>query len=882
MRWLTRLGRALSGRVDDHAVRDELQQHVELETQDLIGRGVAPAEARRRALLALGGVDKFREEARDVRGLRWLDHFRRDVCHSIRALRRTPGFTLVVVVVLSIGIGVNATAFSVANAWFLRPLPVADPDTLVRVYSNRFSNTPIDTFEELRARTSTLDSLIGFTFTSLGLRLDRDVEHVFGEIVSGDYFSVLGIRPAAGRLLVTDDDRSGAPPVVVLSYAFWQRRFGGAPSAIGRTLSLNDRPFTIVGVAPDTFPGVSAPLRGELWVPLAADAVLRPAVDAGQRRGSLYMMGRLARGATRDAVQAELDAIGRERRARGGNSNDRAPAVTVYPATMLHPEAAQPAIVAASVLMAVVTVLLLIVCVNVANLVLARAAHRDTEIAMRQALGAGRLRIVSGMLAESLVLAGLGAVGGVALAWGTTRLIVSVPLPASVPLALDLPIDIRVLAFGAALAVLTTVVVALTPALTASRMNLTDVLSGVRGYGRRHARARSLLLVAQVAMSVLLLVTAGLFIRSLHYAETLDLGFDGQHVLTASMDLETRGYTEASGIEFVRALTVDLESSAGILAAHAVETIPVTLSNSSAYLLREDEASPGPGTPPATPMVYTNAVSPGHFATLQIPLLSGRDFSNDDSPDAPRVVIVNEAMARAFWPDRNPIGQRLRFMGTDADPSQMMTVIGVARDSTYVAVGEAPRPFMYRPFAQAYQPRPSLMVRTTGVPEAAVATVREAVRRLDPGLAVFNVATLPEANAITLLPARIAGRLLAVLGLFALVLAALGIYGVLSFLVRARTREIGLRVAVGATPGHVARLVVSQALSWALVGAGVGLVLAIGLTHLLSGLLYGINPLDPLTLGGVALLLSLVAGVAAGLPAWRASRLDPLVALRQA
>jgi predicted permease len=803
----------------------------------------------------------------------------RDLRHGVRALTRAPGFTIMAVAVLALGIGGNATIFSVTNALFLRPLPVASPGTLVRVYSNRYSNTAYRTFLELRDRNSTLTGLIAFQLHSFGLRVDRDVEQTFGEIVSGEYFPLLGIRPARGRLLAPSDDTPGAPPVAVLSHAFWMRRFGGSPDVIGRTIGLNGQPFTIVGIAEQSFTGVMTPLRGELWVPLATDAVLRPALDPAIRLDttSLHLIGRLRPGVDRARAQADLDAIGRQLREAAGETV-RERAVTVYGSTMLHPEISGPITAFVAILMAVVGLVLLIVCVNVANLVLARAAGRTTELAIRQSLGAGRGRLVRQMLTENLLLAGAGAAGGVAIAVWCTRLATKMRIPAPVPLVLDLAVDVRVLAFTTLVAVGATLAFGLIPALSASRVDLVSTLKNIAGEGPRHRRLRSAFLVAQVSMSVLLLIVAGLFIRSFRAAQSIDVGFDTTNVLTASIDLETRGYSEQRGNELLGRIVERLEATPGVIAANAVDIVPVTLSNTTNYLLRDGDPEPAPNQPPSTPMIYQNAVGPGHFRTLRIPLVAGRDFTHQDRADGPRVAIVNETLAKRFWPGKEAVGQHLRPIGGSARDT--VEVIGVARDSKYVTLGEGPRPFLYRPLTQSYTPRITLIVRSAGGPASALSPIKDAVRAFDSDLPVFNVSPLAEATAISLLPVRLAGGLLSAVGAFALGLAALGIYGVLSFLVRARTREIGIRVAIGAAPRSVTMLVVRQALTWTVAGALIGIGLAFALTGMLSSFLYGISPVDPLTFAGVTLLLAAVACVASFAPAMQASRVDPLVALR--
>jgi putative ABC transport system permease protein len=530
--------------------------------------------------------------------------------------------------------------------------------------------------------------------------------------------------------------------------------------------------------------------------------------------------------------------------------------------------------------MTVVALVLLVVCVNVANLVLARAVERHAELAVRQSLGAGRGRLIRQLLTENLLLSLSGAIGGLAIAYWCGRMVMAAHIPAPVPLLVDLSLDTRVLAFTTIVAVLATLAFGILPALTASRIDLVSALKGMTGDGRRHSRLRSAFLVAQVSMSVLLLIVAGLFIRGFRNAQSLDLGFDVNGVMTASLDLETRGYSEARGRDFIRSLTDRLGRDPGVVSANIVDIVPVTLSNTTGYLLRTTDPEPVPNQPPATPQIYINAVGTGHFRTLKIPLLDGRDFTNLDTDSSPHVAIVNETLAQRFWPGQRAVGQRLRPVGSNGDPHEAIEVIGIVKTSKYISVGEEARPFLYRPLSQAYTPRITMLVRSAGSPAATLSIAKEAVRELDSGLAVFNAATLAEATAISLLPARVAGALLGALGVLALVLAALGTYGVLSFLVRARTREIGIRVAIGAGPATVALLIARQAMTWTIVGALIGVGLALGLTRFIQSFLYGISPTDAMTFTVVTCLLAAVAAIAAVFPAWRASRIDPLVALR--
>ena len=692
---------------------------------------------------------------------------------------------------------------------------------------------------------------------------------------------MLGVTAARGRLFGPDDDRSDAPPVAMLSHSFWTRRFGASSDAIGRTIAVNDATFTVVGVVSADFTGLMSPLRGDFWLPVSADALLRPALEPAARMDSLtmHLVGRLKPGVDRVTAQADLDTIGRQLRAAAGHGSERGQAVTVYAGTTLHPEIAPPVAVFTGILMAAVALVLLIVCVNVANLVLARAAGRTTELAIRQSLGAARGRLIRQLLTENLLLSSAGAALGLAVAFWLTRLATSMRLSAPFPIALDLPVDIRVLAFTAIVAIAATLAFGVVPALAVSRVDLVSVLKGTQD-GRRHGWLRSTFLVAQVSMSVLLLITAGLFIRDFRNGRSLELGFEAAHVQTASINLETRGYTDVRGRALVRELVERLEVAPGVVSANVLDIVPLTLSNRVGIVLRDGDAEPVPGREPVVPMVYMNTVGPGHFKTLEIALVAGRDFTYHDDRASTPVAIVNETLARRFWPGRDAVGQHLHLRPMGGGLNATMEVVGVVRDSKYVSANEEPRPFMYRPFAQDYTPHVTLLVRAAGLPASTLPTITGVVRGLDPGLAVFNTSSLTDVTALSLLPTRIAGDLLGALGLLALVLAALGIYAALSVVVQSRTREIGVRVAIGATPQSVASMVVRQAMTWTAAGMALGLVLAMGVTRFLAAFLFGISPTDPWVFGGVLLLLSLVAFTAALEPALRASRLDPIAALR--
>jgi predicted permease len=809
--------------------------------------------------------------------------FLADVRYGGRVLLRSPGFSFVAVAALAIGIGANLTIFGFAKELLLSPpAGIADPDRVVRAFTNRFSNTRFADYETYRDRNHTFVALAAFRAESLSLRQESAPEQIFGLGVSGNYFSALGVPAAIGRPILPADDRPEAPGVALLSDRFWRLRWASNPSVVGRSIVLNGRPTTIVGVAPSRFTGTMAPFIPDVFVP-----VTRPRQQADV--ASVQMIGRLRPGAAIGEAQADLmtlaASIDRDPRA------DRTrPILTLYPTRALVPEIAMPAGIFAGVLLAVVGLVLLLACVNIANLLLSRSVARTREIGIRAALGASRGRLVRQLLTESLLLSSAGGGAAAALAIAIARPIAAAAggLPAPAPIGLGFVVDWRLAAAAISLSMLTTVAFGLMPALQSSRHDVLPALKdGAATAGPKQSRLRGLFLTTQVAMSTLLLVVAALFVRGLFSAHALDRGLVTDRVLAASIDLESAGYTPGRGAVLYDRLRERLNQSVGIAAANIVDIVPLTLSNRANQMVGEGKPATGD-----TPLVYSNRVSPGHFRTLGIPLLAGRDFDARDRADAAAVAIVNETLARRFWPGANPIGKRLRMRadaaarGTspadgDGGAGPWFEVVGLARDSKYVTVGEDAKPFMYRPMSQEYTPAGVILVKGRGDEADALRAVRSAAAALDPNLAVFSVMTLDAATSISLLPVKIAATVAGTLGMLALALGAIGLYGVMSYLVRQRTREIGIRMALGAQRGAVVDLVTRHGMRWTVIGLAVGLAASFAVAKLIAGFLYGVGPADPTAFVGIALLLIGTAYVACYIPARRASRIDPLVALRE-
>ena len=812
-----------------------------------------------------------------------MSTFLADVRYGCRVLLRSPGFSFVAVAALAIGIGANLTIFGFAKDLLLSPpAGVADADRVVRAFTNRFSNTGYVDYEAYRDRNHTFVALAAFRAESLSLRLEGAPEQIFGLAVSGNYFNALGVPAAIGRSILQADDRPDAPGVVMISDRFWRLRWASNPGVLGQTITLNGRPTTVIGVAPRAFIGTMAPFMPDVFVP-----VTQP--RHGAPTASVQMIGRLRPGTTIGEAQADLTTLAASFD-RAPTADRRRPMLTLYAARTLVPEIAMPAAIFAGVLLAVVGLVLLLACVNIANLLLSRSVARTREIGIRAALGASRGRLVQQLLTESLLLAAAGGVAAAVLAVVAARPIAAAAgaLPSPAPIGLGFVVDWQLIAAAVGLSVLTTVVFGLMPALQSSRHDLLPALKdGAGTAGPKQSRLRGVFLTTQVAMSTLLLVLAALFVRGLVSAQILDRGLVSDGVLAASIDLESAGYAADRGALVYEQLLERLERTPGIAAANIVDIVPLTLSN------RADEmVSDGQRGAADAPLVYRNRVTPGHFRTLGIPLVLGRDFDARDRAQSAAVAIVNEALARRFWPGENPVGKRLQVRPDREPPgappresegrsNPWFEVVGVARDSKYVTIGEDPKLFIYRPMAQEYTPTGVLLVKSRGNAGDVLPLVRAAVAAIDPNLPLFSVMSLDSLTSISLLPVKIAATVAGTLGILALLLGAIGLYGVMSYLVRQRTREIGIRMALGAQRGAVVDLVTRHGMRWTGIGLAIGLTISLAVAKLIAGFLYGVGAADPIAFIGIAVLLIATAYVACYIPARRASQIDPLAALRE-
>jgi putative ABC transport system permease protein len=817
-----------------------------------------------------------------------MDTLRQDLRQAVRLLVKHPGFTLVAVMSLALGIGANTAIFSLVNALLLRPMPVARPSEIVSVFTSDFSGplygaSSYPDYLDFR-RVDALSGLAAWAPTPVALAQGSgQSQRLFAEAVSANYFDVLGVRPLMGRGFAPEED-SGPHAVAVIAHGLWQRAFGSDPGVIGRSVTLNGTPFQVVGVAPPEYVGAMRGLAMDLWIPLSMQDVARTGRTGLTNRGNrgVFLTGRLAPKADLAGAQARFDslaaALHRDYPQNWTDVQQRGRRITLVSESggRVFPEVRGPVLGFMALLMTVVGLVLLIACANLANLLLARASTRRREIGIRVALGAGRAALIRQLLTESVLLSLLGgAAGGLGAAWTADALSTFRP-PLPVPVVLDLTLDLRVLAFAVLVSVATGVFFGLAPALAATR---SDVVSALKddgagtGTGPQRSRLRSVLVVGQVSVALLLLVGSGLFVRSLRNAHTIDPGFEPGGLAMASVDLVLGGYKEEAGRAFyVRALE-QVRTLPGVVAATFVKDAPLGLGGSRRGL-RIEGYTPRPNEDME---VALTSVGPGYFETMRIPLRRGRTFTADDLPGTPLAAIVNEAFVRRYLGGQEAIGRRLRLRGPDAPATE---IVGVVRDGKYRTLGEEARPFVYLPLFQDYVGEATLIARTEGSPAAVAALLQRRLVDIDPRIPVFDVKTMDEHLRFTLLPARLAASVLGLFGLVALLLSGLGLYGVMSYLVSQRSREMGIRIALGARPEDVVRLVVGQGMRLTLFGMIGGIGAALGVTHLVAGLLYGISPTDPWTFAAVTSVLAAVALLACLLPARRAAAVDPNVALR--
>jgi predicted permease len=857
----------------------DVREHIERETQDNIERGMSPEEARYAAHRKFGNVTLVKEETRMVWSVVWLEQLFEDIRFGLRLLRKNPGFTAVAMLTLALGIGANTAVFSVVYAVLLRPLPYKDPSSLIVLNETTPMVGTVSVsylnFLDWRNQSRTFSEMAAVRGVGFNLAGVTQPENISGDAVSPNFLSMMGARPFLGRDFDASEEKAGTPPVILLSYSLWQSHFGGDPNILARTIKLDDRSFTIVGVLPPNYRSLD---KTDVILPIGVWTTDNPE-DAKERgaRGDLVVIGRLAKGVSLPKARAEMEGIAARLATEYPASNDRF-GVALQPIRDAFVSDIRPAIL---VLFGAVMFVLLIACANVANLFLVRGAGRTKEVALRMALGASSGRIICQMLIESFVLSLLGGVLGVGLAIAGNRALAQL-ISADMLSGARVELNSAVLLFVAGVVVLAAFIFGLTPAMHSTKPDVqSELKEGGRttGGGAAQNRLRGALAVAEISLALILLVGAGLMMKSLYRLLQVDPGFRPDRVLKMGMDLRTQQYSKDPAVlNFWQQVLDRVRVLPGVESAAVGTVIPLTDNHSRADVTIEGMALPTPGNYPH-PDVHI--VSPHYLTTLGVPLLRGRSFTDDDNENAPLAGMISAMVARRFFPNEDPIGRRFMFGHPSAtNPSKWYTIVGVVGDTRLYGLANPARLEVYVSYRQKPANAMGLLVKSGADPAALTSAIREAVHSIDKDQPIFAIVTMKELVSDSVATRRMTLVLLGLFSGLALILGAIGIYGVISYSVAQRTHEIGIRMALGAPRGDVFRLVVGQGLKLAGIGIAIGIVAAFGLARLMSSLLYGVSATDFETFAGVAILLVLVALLACYVPARRAMRVDPIVALR--
>jgi macrolide transport system ATP-binding/permease protein len=816
----------------------------------------------------------------------------RDVRYALIWLVRSPGFTTIAIASLAIGIGFNATLFSLVDAMLLRPLPINRPHEIVDVYTKGgdddiYSTSSYPDYLDFKAQNQVFTDLIGYSPAIAAMKTRDQSRMALGEVVSGNYFQTLGVRAALGRTLLPEDDMPGAHRALVLSHATWVREYGLDPSVIGRTVSLRGQPYTIVGVIEERYRGMLPMLSAEMWLPITwveevepagiQEVVPSPGDSRLERRGQRWMFikGRLKDGETADSARANLQVIMSQLAAAHPKTNEKRP-IAVATNVKIHPLADAMLRPIAAGLMLGVGLVLLVACANVANMLLARASGRQREIGIRLAIGATRGRLIRQLVTESLVLSALGAAAGLALATLLMTLVRAIPLPVPVPLVLSLSIDSRVLLFTIVVSTIAGLLAGLVPALKATKPNLVAELKGERrsvGSAGRRWTLRDGLVGAQTAVTLVLLVVAGLLMRSILAAQNVDIGFSPSGLAVLGTEVGLIGYDEERAAALYKRAIERVRALPGVQMASATIRQPLAINYNRNSIFFPERQQPGDTALP----VAATWVDAEYFKTLGVPLLNGRHFTTADTPESPRIAIVNETFVKTYWSGEDAIGRRFRLRAADGPEYQ---VVGVVRDYKVDTVGERPTPYIHYALSQRASTGQVLMARTAGDAGQLLAAMRREMLNLEPNAVFLDSQTMEGQIDLTLMPARLAAQAASLVGIVATVLAAIGLYGVIAYAVARRTREIGIRMALGAAPGGVIGMVMRQGLLVTLAGLLLGSALAYLAAQALAGGLYGISALDPVAWTTAIAAMFGSAALANYIPARRASLVDPSVALR--
>jgi predicted permease len=811
-------------------------------------------------------------------------------------LKKSPGFTVIAVASLAIGIGFNTALFAVVDALLFKPLPVTAPERLVDLFTSdstgsvTFSTSSYPDYLDLQAQNEVFDGIVGYSPMLAALNLDKRSRLAIGEIVSGNYFQIFGVPAALGRTIRPEDDAPSAPPVVMVSHRYWTRDLGSAPDAIGGTMRIRGNRYTIVGVTPAGFNGMVPMLSPEMWIPVSASLDVEPlgikdtvpsptGTTRLDRRADrwLFMRARLAPGKTIEEARANLAVLmARLEAANPVTNKGRQLTLKSTSDVHFHPVADPIVLPIAAGLMTLVGLVLLIACANVTSMLLARASSRQKEIGIRLAIGASRSRLVRQLVTESLLISLLGAIGGTLLAWWLTSAVAALSLPLPIPLVFDLRIDLRVLTFTAGATLLAGLIAGLAPAIQASNPNVTADLRGEtiasQTAGRRWT-LRDALVAGQMAVTVLLLVVAALLTRSFLAAQRTSPGFAVNSLAVLSTDTGMLRYSEERSRQFYEQAIARVTSIPGVESAALATRVPLQVNPNRWELWMPDRHQPGEHGD----TIEVTTVSTGYFQTLGVPIVEGRAFTNADGPNSQRVAIVNETFANRYWPRQSAIGKTFRTRGSEGP---LFEIVGVSADHKVLTLSERPTPFLQIPRSQRPGSYAAIIARTRGDADALLRDMRRELLALEPNLVFVENQTMEAEVDATLFPMRASAWLVSGIGLVAMVLAAIGLYGVIAYSVARRTREIGIRVALGARPGAVVGLVMRQGLLVALVGLGAGCLLAVVAARAIAGVLYGVSAADPLSWLTAAAVLLIASAIANLVPAWRAAHVDPCEALR--